>query len=183
MRRRKRLSIFRIALALAVTAALVPAAAQAKGMPIDFDKEPATLSPDDRNLYRGSEAHDQQVVVPYLSQGKGVEESNLGGATLSPDDRNLLRGSEAHEQQVVVPYLSQGQNVNSAELGYAAGNAADDRVFSRDARLETTPAADDGGSTIDVSPYAVTGFGIGMLLAMGIGFGIWHSRRTRLSPA
>jgi hypothetical protein len=169
MRRRKRLTIFRITLALAV-AAVMPVAAQAKGMPVD----------------NGSQAEYQlgPGEIPYLSQGNGVDSSNLGG-TLSPDDRNIYRGSVAPgESQVVVPYLSQGEGVNSPELGYVVGNSSDDRTFARDSRLETTtPVTSDGGSTIEVNPYAVTGFGLAMLLAMGIGFGIWHSRRTKLSPA
>jgi hypothetical protein len=145
MRRRKRHTIFRIALALAV-AAVMPVAAQAKGMPVDYDK---------------------------ASENQSV--------TLGPDDRNLYRGPE--ESQVVVPYLSQGEGVTSSELGYVVRNSPDDRTFARDARLETTPVTSDGGSTIEVNPYTVSGFGLTMLLAMGIGFGIWHSRRTKLSPA
>ncbi len=168
MRRRKRLTIFRITLALAV-AAVLPVAAQAKGMPVDYDRQP-----------------EQQVgpgEISYLSQGHGIDSSNYSG-TLGPDDRNLYRGSVAPEQsQVVVPYLSQGEGVNSPELGFVVTNSADDRTFARDSRLETTPVTSDGGSTIEVNPYAVTGFGLAMLLATGIGFGIWHSRRTKLSPA
>jgi hypothetical protein len=39
------------------------------------------------------------------------------------------------------------------------------------------------GRTIDVNPYLMTGFGLALLLAIGTGIVVWHSRKTRLSPA
>jgi hypothetical protein len=162
MRRTKRLTIMRVALALTVTA-IFPVAAQAKPMPSDSNSSDSSQ-------------------IPYLSQGQGVDSSEFGQVGVSPDDRNFSRALTG--QHVVIPYMSQGHGVTSSELGFAGSNGSDDRAFSRAPILESTPVvSDDGGSTIDINPYAVTGFGIALLLALGMGVAIWQSRRTRLSPA
>lgn len=55
---------------------------------------------------------------------------------------------------------------------------------SRATSLETTPIVSDGGTTIDINPYAVTGFGLALLLVMGgMGLAIRHNRKAKLSPA
>jgi hypothetical protein len=100
MRRKKRLTITQIALALAVVA-MVPVTAEAKPMPTDTGREQGmpvyvtgTLSPDDRAFSRVDSA--RQVEIPYLSHGVGVTTAELGISTGSPDDRGHARtASEA----------------------------------------------------------------------------------------
>jgi hypothetical protein len=71
------------------------------------------------------------------------------------------------------PYVTQG-----------VATSPDDRSFSRAPSLETTPVVSDGGTTIDINPYAVTGFGLALLLVIGgTGLAIRHTRKGRLSPA
>jgi hypothetical protein len=159
VRRRKRFTLIRIGLALAVVAAILPVSAQAKPTPAQYELGPGE--------------------IPYLSHGQGVNSSNFG-LVLGPDDRNLSRAVTS-EPQVVIPYLSQGEGVTSAELGFAVGNAADDRPFAR-SNPETTPVVSDGGRSIDVNPYLMTGSAL-ILLALGMGFALWYTRRTRLTPA
>ena len=95
MRRKKRLTITGIALALAVVA-MVPVTAEAKPLPTDTSHEQGmpvyvtgTLSPDDRAFSRVDSA--RQVEIPYLSHGVGVTTAELGIATGSPDDRGYAR--------------------------------------------------------------------------------------------
>ena len=166
MRRRKRFTILRIAVALAA-AAIVPVTAQAKPTPVGNDVRVKI----------------QLGEIPYLSQGHGVNAADFGVA-LGPADRNPARPTIAAENRVGIPYLSQGVGVTSAELGFAVGKSPDDRPYSRATSLETTPVVSDGGTSIDVSPYAVTGFGLVLLLAMGgMGLAIHHKRTAKLSAA
>jgi hypothetical protein len=74
------------------------------------------------------------------------------------------------------PYLTQG-------AGVALG--PDDRPYSRAPSLETTsPVVSDSGTTIDIDAYAVTGFGLALLLVIGgTGLAIRHTRKGKLSPA
>lgn len=189
MRRKKRLSILRIALALAATATILPAAAMAKPHP--------------GPTYDVQAKHEMgSGEIPYLSQGHGVDATQLGRQLgsddrallrtsvvtapeirqLGSDDRSLARTSVVTVPEVVIPYLSQGEGVTSAELGFSVGNAVDDRPFARP-NPETTPVTSDGGWSIDANPYLMTGSAL-ILLALGMGFALWHSRRrTRLSPA
>jgi hypothetical protein len=51
---------------------------------------------------------EQATVVPYLSQGQGVDESQFSGA------------AQATEQATVVPYLSHGQGVDVSQFGGTA---------------------------------------------------------------
>lgn len=170
MRRKKRLTIIRFGLALAV-AAILPVAAQAKPTPgPSYDARSYELGPGE---------------IPYLSQGRGVDQADFSGVSKSPDDRNVARSTVAPTQpSIVIPYLSQGVGVNSAELGVAVSNSPDDRTFPRP-MTDRRAVVSDGGTTIDVNPYTVTGFGLALLLvAGGMGLAIWHSRRTtKLSPA
>jgi hypothetical protein len=167
MRRKKRLSIFRIAVALAATAAILPVAALAKPH--------AGPTYDVQSKYEIGTGE-----IPYMSQGHGVDQAQLG-RQLGSDDRALLRTSVVSEPDVVIPYMSQGKGVTSAELGFVVGNAADDRPFAR-SNPETTPVTSDGGWSIDVNPYLMTGSAL-ILLALGMGFALWYTRRTRLTPA
>src|SRR5215210_2751866 len=165
MRRKKRLTIIRVGLALAALA--IPATVQAKPMPTQQDSAKYQLGPGE---------------IPYLSQGQGVDLSQLGGASSSPDDRNVVRGS-VPEQSIVIPYLSQGNGVTSAELGFPAGKASDDRGFARAERLESTPAATDDSTAVEISQWVLGGVGMAILLMMGAGLGVRRNRKTTLSPA
>ena len=71
--------------------------------------------------------------------------------------------------------------VTSSEVG--VGTSPDDRAYSRAPSLETTtPVASD--TTIEIDAYAVTGFGLALLLVIGgTGLAIRHTRKGRLSPA
>lgn len=173
MRRKKRVAIFRIALATGLVAAFAPTATQAKPMPREPSHEQGmpvyvigSLSPDDRKFERTA---GERVVIPYLSHGQG----DAAGATAG-----------VSEPQTVVPYLSQGHGVTSAELGFAVSKSPDDRTYARAPTLETAPATSDDGISVDMNPYVVTGFGLALLLlAGGMGIAIRQSRKTRLSPA
>jgi hypothetical protein len=79
------------------------------------------------------------------------------------------------------PYLSQG--VTSTQVGI--GTSPDDRAYSRAHSLETTtPVVSDSGTTVNIDAYAVTGFGLALLLVIGgTGLAIRHTRKGRLSPA
>ena len=165
MRRKKRLTIVRIGLAMAALA--IPTVAQAKPLPTDQSKAQYELGP---------------AEIPYLSHGVGVDASQFG-STISPDDRSFSRAGAAAETRVEIPYLSHGVGVTPAELGIATSNSPDDRPFQRPT-VEVTPVATDDGWSVDVNPYAVTGFGLALLLvAGGMGVAIRHTRRGGLSPA
>lgn len=187
MRRKKRVAIFRIALAVGLVAVFMPTVAQAKPLPGAPESQEqglpvyvtGSLSPDDRKFERTA---GEIVVIPYLSHGQG--DAAVAGRIVGSDDRRFERTGGASEQQMVVPYLSQGHGVTSAELGFAASTSSDDRPYSRAPTLETAPMTSDDGISIDVNPYVVTGFGLALLLlAGGMGIAIRQSRKTRLSPA
>jgi hypothetical protein len=170
MRRRKRFTLIRIGLALAV-AAILPVTAQARPNP-----GPTSHLQGQYKVGPGE--------IPYLSQGHGVNEADFGPGR-SADDRNVARGTVVSAQeQVVIPYMSQGTGVTSTELGFTVGKSPDDRSFARATTLETTSVVSDGGSSIDISPYTVSGFGLALLLVMfGMGLAIRHNRKGNLSPA
>lgn len=165
MRRKKRFTILQIAFALAAVA-ILPVTAQAKPTPA------------------GGQDRLGMSQIPYLSQGVGVNAADFGVA-VGPDNRRPARATDALAQtRVEIPYLSQGVGVTSAELGFAVGTSPDDRPYSRATSLETTPVVSDGGTTIDVNPYAVTGFGLALLLVIGgTSLAIRHTRKGKLSPA
>ena len=102
---------------------------------------------------------------------------------MSPDDRNVARSTVVPTPAVEIPYLSHGNGVTAADLGFAVSNSPDDRAYQRPF-TESPVVVSDGGSTIDVNPFAVTGFGLALLLAAGgMSLLIRHNRRTKLSPA
>jgi hypothetical protein len=185
MRRKKRVAIFRVALATGLVAAFMPTATQAKPLPragndVSNQEMPVyvtgSLSPDDRSFERTA---GEQVVIPYLSHGKG--DAATAGRIVGSDDRSFARTAE---QQLVVPYLSQGHGVTSAELGFAVSKSPDDRTYARGPMVETPLATNSDGISVDMNPYVVTGFGLALLLlAGGMGIAIRQSRKTRLSPA
>ncbi|HEU6445359.1 MAG TPA: hypothetical protein VFL61_09905 [Gaiellaceae bacterium] len=94
--------------------------------------------------------------IPYLSQGQGVTEAELGIATgTSPDDRAVARTDSAAAPTPAgpeIPYLSQGQGVTEAELGIGTGVGPDDRALPR-----TDPVATTGGTASDPSTFSVPG--------------------------
>lgn len=166
MRRKRRLTITGIALALAVVA-IVPVTAEAKPLPTDSSLK---------------QYESGAVEIPYLSHGQGLPVYMTG--SLSPDDRAFSRMSEGSGSQVEIPYLSHGVGVTPAELGVATSVSPDDRGHARPSPEAVTIVATDDGSRFDVNPYVVSGFGLTlMLLAGGMGIAIRQNRKTRLSPA
>jgi hypothetical protein len=125
--------------------------------------------------------------IPYLSQGQGVTEADLGIATgTSPDDRAVARTDSAAAAAPAgpeIPYLSQGQGVTEADLGIATGTSPDDRAVAR-----TDPVAATGGTVSDPSTFSVPGpdtvaiAGAIALLITGAYFLIGTDRR-RMRPA
>jgi hypothetical protein len=170
MRRRKRNTILRIALGLAI-AAIVPATALGKPVPVNQDVE----------------SHGQYQLgpgeIPYLSQdtvqdqvmGLGVSEGQYKALGLS-DDGVVGKSSDDRAVSRATPH---GVEVASV------AKSPDDRSFSKATTIDTTPVVSDDGRSIDFNPYTVTGFVLALFLALGLGMGIavWHSRRTHLSPA
>ena len=170
MRRRKRNTILRIALGLAI-AAIVPATALAKPVPVNQDVE----------------SHGQYQLgpgeIPYLSQdtvqdqvmGLGVSEGQYKALGLS-DDGVVGKSSDDRAVSRATPH---GVEVASV------AKSPDDRSFSKATTIDPTPVVSDNGRSIDFNPYTVTGFVLALLMALGLGMGIavWHSRRTHLSPA
>lgn len=143
MRRRKRVAIVRIALAVGLVAVFVPTVAQAKPLP------------------RAADDDSQRQGMPVYVTG-----------SLSPDDRSFERTTG---ERVVIPYLSQGQ--------LEPVNSPDDRPYSRAPGPGTAPTTSGDGFSIDVNPYAVTGFAIALMLAIGMVFAVRHNRRTKLLSA
>jgi hypothetical protein len=167
MRRRKRNTVLRIALGLAI-AAIVPATALAKPIPMNQDVE-------DHGQYQLGPGEipvtqPRQVMELGLSQGK-IEALGLlddGTVGKSADDRAVSRATP-HGVEVA-----------------SVASSPDDRSYSKATSVDATPVVSDSdGRSIDFNPYTVTGFALVLLLAMGVGMGIavWHSRRTKLSPA
>ncbi len=167
MRRKKRNTILRVALGLAI-AAIVPTTALAKPLPLNQDVQ-------DHGQYQLGPgeipyvSQDRQVMELGLSEGKMKALGLLNDGTVgnSSDDRAVSRATP-HGVQVA-----------------SAATSPDDRSFSKATNVDPTPVVSDSGRSIDFDPYTVTGFVLALLLAMGIGMGIaiWHSRRTKLSPA
>jgi hypothetical protein len=168
MRRRKRNTILRIALGLAI-AAIVPATALAKPVPVNQDVE-------DHGQYQLGPGE-----VPYYSQG-GVQVMELGLSEGKIKALGLLDDSTvgtSSDDRAVSRATPHGVEVASV------ATSPDDRSFSKATSVDSTPVVSDDGRSIDFDPYTVTGFVLALFLAMGIGMGIaiWHSRRTKLSPA
>jgi hypothetical protein len=168
MRRRKRNTILRIALGLAI-AAIVPATALAKPVPVNQDVE-------DHGQYQLGPGE-----VPYYSQG-GVQVMELGLSEGKIKALGLLDDSTvgtSSDDRAVSRATPHGVEVASV------ATSPDDRSFSKATSVDSTPVVSDDGRSIDFDPYTVTGFVLALFLAMGIGLGIaiWHSRRTKLSPA
>ena len=61
----------------------------------------------------------------------------------------------------------------------------DDRAFARAMQVETARVVSDDGRRIEFNAYTTSGLVLALLLAIssGMGLGVWHSRRTKLSPA
>lgn len=169
MRRRKRNTILRIALGLAI-AAIVPATALAKPVPVNQDVE-------NHGQYQLGPGE-----IPYYSQG-GVQVMELGlsegkiKALGLLDDGTVGKSSDDRAFSRATP--------QSVEVASVAASP-DDRSFSKATSVDPTPVvSDNDGRSIDFNPYTVTGFVLALLLALGLGMGIavLHSRRTHLSPA
>jgi hypothetical protein len=170
MRRRKRNTILRIAVGLAI-AAIVPATALAKPVPVNQDVE-------DHGQYQLGPGE-----IPYVSQDRQAMELGLSEGKMKAlgllDDGTVGASSDDRAFSRATP------TPHGVEFASAA-TSPDDRSFSRATSVDPTPVVvSDDGRSIDIDPYTVTGFALALLLAMGIGMGIsiWHNRRTKLSPA
>lgn len=168
MRRRKRNTILRIALGLAV-AAIVPATALAKPVPVNQDVE-------NHGQYQLGPGE-----IPYVSQDRQAMELGLSEGKIKAlgllDEGTVVKGSDDRAFSRATPH---GVEVASA------ATSPDDRSFSRATSVDPTPVVvSDDGRSIDIDPYTVTGFALALLLALSVGMGIavWHNRRTKLSPA
>jgi hypothetical protein len=136
---------------LAVAAAAAATASSAAAKPIDVSGTPAgsggpavaavhqdTIA-DARTGTVQDSAAGPETVVPYLSQGQGVDESQFAGTP------------PAAEQPTVVPYLSQGQGVDESQFsGVDTSQAAVHNEALAAARTgdvtASTPAAHDEAS-------------------------------------
>jgi hypothetical protein len=171
MRRRKRNTILRIALGLAI-AAIVPATALAKPVPVNQDVQ-------DHGQYQLGPGE-----IPYVSQDRQAMELGLSEGKIKAlgllDDGTVGASSDDRAFSRATP------TPHGVEVASAA-TSPDDRSFSRATSVDPTPVvvSDNDGRSIDFNPYTVTGFVLALLLALGLGMGIavWHSRRTHLSPA
>ena len=86
-------------------------------------------------------------------------------------------------QSVEIPYLSGGAGVSEIQLGIVSSTSPDDRSLARTYDEQPVLVSDDG-SSFDVNPFAVTGFGLVLvLMAGGMGLAIRHNRKSKLSPA
>ena len=169
MKRSKRTTIKRIALALAV-AAVIPATAQAR--PLDVS------GTDARTIHQASTQ--RAVEIPYLSHGIGVNASDFEPAALSPDDRAFSRQSASTATRAMeIPYLSHGVGVSPSDFGQPLG--VDDRALSRATQTETVTAS-GGGDGYDVGSNTVGGLVL-ILAAGGAALAIRHNRKAKLSPA
>jgi hypothetical protein len=130
---------------LAVAAAAAATASSAAAKPVDVSGAPATAGgaavvatvhdetiADARTGAVQETVADQGTVIPYLSQGQGVDPADFGGTAPSA------------EQPTVIPYLSQGQGVGAAAFGGTPPAA------------EQTPAAEQP----TVVPYLSQGVGV-----------------------
>ena len=181
----RRNSILGIALGLAI-AAIVPMSALAKPVPASNDIRDHgqyQLGPGEIPVLGPSTVHAQAMELG-LSEGK-ILALGLGGT--SPDDRSFSRAVTSVQDQPMELGLSQGK-INALGLGSTGSGVVvkspDDRSFSKATNVDPTPVvSNDGGRSIDINPYTVTGFGLALLLAVGFGLAIRQSRRTKLSPA
>ena len=159
MRRNRRLTIIRIGLAMATLAMVLPVAAQAKPLPRD------------------------PIQAEYQAKAAPVVDTKPLPRDPIQAEYQAKAAPVIDTQRVEIPYLSHGVGVTEAQLGIVSSRTPDDRGFAR-TYDEQPVLVSDGGSGFDVNQYAVTGFGLALvLMAGGLGLAIRHNRRSRLSPA
>jgi hypothetical protein len=165
MRRSKRLTIIRIGLAVATLAMALPVAAQAKPLPRD-----------------PIQAEYQARAVPVIDsiqaeyQARAVPVIDTIQAEYQARAVPVIDTIQAEYQARAVPVID-------TQLGTVSSTTPDDRGFAR--TFDEQPVlVSDGGSSFDVNQYAVTGFGLALvLMAGGMGLAIRHTRKSKLSPA
>ena len=156
-------SIRMIALGLAV-AAILPTAGQAKP------------EQGDRPAYLGIQTPTQPI--PYLSQGVGVDNRYFSSDILQP---GVFGGTASYWVPSSHPVLRRTQDIQ--QPGGVSGQSSDDRSFSRATSVGAPVVDSSNGSSVDWREFTVTGFALGLILAMGgLTFAVWH-RRDKLSPA
>lgn len=154
MKRTKRFTIRRIALGLAVAAVLVPSA----------QAEPI-------GSYERQSQSQSSVEIPYLSHGGGV--SHVDFWNYDATGKKIADTSPG----VAPDQLAQLWSGSDGVI------APDDMTLSRPSNAGTTVVAGSSGG-FEVSPAAVSGFGLALvLLAGGSALAIRNNRKTRLSPA
>jgi hypothetical protein len=171
MNRSKRTMIRRIALGLAVAAAVIPATAQARVL---------DLSASDARAIHEASLQQQSVEIPYLSHGVGVDARQFEPA-LGPDDRSFSRKAESTAtRRMEIPYLSHGVGVSPSDFGQPLG--VDDRPLSRQTEARPVTVTGSGGDGYNVDSNTVGGLVL-ILAAAGAALAIRHNRKTKLSPA
>lgn len=151
-----------LALVLLAVAAIMPVTAQARPGPTGHTGNSDSEYP----------VWATQMRTPYwFSQQAGM----------NPDDRSLSRRTEesgypAWAAEIKTPYW----------FSQPVGVSSDDRSLARATSIDSTPSSvvvHDSGRSVDFNAYTVTGSVIALLLAIGAGmtFGVWFSRKTRLS--
>jgi hypothetical protein len=122
------------------------------------------------------------AILPVAAQAKPI-----------PSDQYLPANQQGILQPGEIPYLSQGVGVDSryfssdilqpGVLGGVSSQSSDDRPFSRATSVGAPAVDSSNGSSVDWRDFTVTGFALGLVLAMGgLTFAVWH-RRDKLSPA
>ena len=140
------------ALVLALAAML---AGPAGARPIDTDGTAFTSSqaqaarPDDKGGPLGVGAiADPQLVVPYLSQGIGVDPADFGGTPQAVDPTSVM------------PYLRQGWTVDESQFSGLEQPAPASGT-------QTAPQSDDGSGWRDTSTFGIAMAGL-LLAAMAL---------------
>jgi hypothetical protein len=118
------------------------------------------------------------AMVPTLAQGKPMP-------SVSGNDRvhyTVVSGGGAVDDRDV----SRATPLDPRPLQVSSSGTVDDRNVSRATPVDPAPilVSTDSGTSIDFGnpAYAALALMLG-LLAGGTGVAIWHSRRTKLSPA
>ncbi len=149
-----------LVLAVAATAAASASNALAKPVPVggpaDNRTEVVAVHDEAGLTARGIEATqatEQPTVIPYVSQGQGVDASQFGGT------------APAAEQPTVIPYLSQGEGVDASQFGGTAPAAEQPTVIPYLSQGEGVDASQFGGTAPaaeqpTVIPYVSQGEGV-----------------------
>ncbi len=153
MKRTKRFTLRRIALALAVAAVVAPSGAQAKPTPAK-QQPPST------------------VEIPYLSHG----------VLTPPVDFWNYDAKTGEKVQNTSPGVAPDE-LAQLFSGSEGSISVDDRLFSKATSVGATPvSASDNGYSVDSGTFGAGALAL-ILAVGGAGLVIRHGRKTRMSPA